>query len=453
MQSHHHPSTTPTSLLEDDDDDDVIVKHGTNNFNDHDSHDIAPSTPEPPRHHRDHHRDRRNEDDDPMNSAAAAVLAGLNMDDDDEDDDDDGAIVVATSFRPTHATIVSEQWGEPHVSGDADVSPFASPSLPGRSSTSPAPSHPNSKNTTTTDDDTDAAIWAKLKKLRCTQLATAELSGTVTMFTPYDEMRDVAALASSPCEVKLFVGGLRFEMTREEVARVMCHYGKEPVAPTAVELFRRGTRSSGCATVHVPTQAAAQRLLRLSKKILCEEDGVRLVDDVAKMDEYAKRLSAEVKGPRHALVIEVPHSGHQQHYKASASPSPQASPLPIGGTTTSAPVSVSPPAIPIIQSQGARPPQGHVMQQPVASQQQQYTMFQQQPQQQQVFYVQQPQQQNQPVQYVIYQQPGGQPQPMRVVYQQQPQAQQQPQYVYLRPQQQQQQQQPSQQVYLQQQPL
>jgi hypothetical protein len=254
------------------------------------------------------------------------------------DDDDD--VVVMDVFKKSSP--VNSNNSPVRTAAAVMPTPWAQP---------PEPEEPEEP----TDTSKSNIMWFTLKKLRCTQLAS-ELSSEIS-YTRYTDMKDVPipTTRGGVSGPKLFIGGLRYEMSAVDVARVLSHFSGFPVVPSNVEIFRRAEKSTGCAAVHVENEEAAKFLLDLSKRLLCEEFGVRMLSDAEEMRQYARRLSAEVKGPRHALVVELPRSrdGAARQYSVQGVPR-QGGALP--STADSPPPPTHPTTIHVVRQVNMLPP-------------------------------------------------------------------------------------------------
>ena len=108
-------------------------------------------------------------------------------------------------------------------------------------------------------------------------------------------------LAPTPYVAKVFVGGLRHDATREEIARMAVWFAGVPLCRDNVIIFKRSTsQHSGSCVLHLSSVEAASQFMSFNKRILCEEGGVRTHPDQPTLLAYSRSL----KGSPHPMVIE-----------------------------------------------------------------------------------------------------------------------------------------------------
>ena len=121
------------------------------------------------------------------------------------------------------------------------------------------------------------------------------------MRIPFSSMVDVSAVPPLPHAVKLFLGGLDFEMGRDDVARFASHFSGSWVSPADVVVFMSCGRSTGSAVCHLSSREAADTLIADNRRLLCEPGGMCVTQDVDEMKEHQRASSS--KG--HPVVIEA----------------------------------------------------------------------------------------------------------------------------------------------------
>eukprot|EP00760_Papus_ankaliazontas_P022397 PhM_4_TR18848/c0_g1_i1/m.70532 len=128
---------------------------------------------------------------------------------------------------------------------------------------------------------------------------------------PYHSLPPINMGRALPRKFKVFVGGLRYDMEHRMVTRVVSYLTGMALPHDNVLTFARGQHhaqlssdgkplTSGSAILHLPTQQAMDRIISYHKRVLCEEEGLRIAPDVAAMGQY---LNHRCGGP-HPLVIE-----------------------------------------------------------------------------------------------------------------------------------------------------
>eukprot|EP00760_Papus_ankaliazontas_P026991 PhM_4_TR3094/c1_g1_i1/m.106797 len=141
---------------------------------------------------------------------------------------------------------------------------------------------------------------------------------------PYDKMQridspETSSLELPPHNVRIFLGGLRFSMDKELVARAMAFLcGGETISPSDVVLFQkeivRGGRpvkvNGGSGIVHVKDLDAAHRLVAYNKRVICEEHGVRVLSEnsaaisMSRGNNNNNNNNSKNSAP-HPMVIEI----------------------------------------------------------------------------------------------------------------------------------------------------
>ena len=149
-----------------------------------------------------------------------------------------------------------------------------------------------------------------------------ELPGS--KFVPFSDMSDELTFAPTPYVTKMFVGGLRHDATREEIARLAVWITGVPVCRDNVIIFKKGvSQNSGSGVIHLPSAEAAERFLSFSKHGLYEEGGVRVHNDPLALFAYSRTLTASP----HPMVIEPaktrPLMHHPSHHWEALHPMPQ----------------------------------------------------------------------------------------------------------------------------------
>ena len=120
-------------------------------------------------------------------------------------------------------------------------------------------------------------------------------------FVPFSDMPDETTFAPTPYVAKVFVGGLRHDATREEIARIVVWITGVPVCRDNVIIFKRGvSQNSGSCVIHLPSAEAAEHFIKFSKHVLYEEGGVRTHLDQPTLLAFSRSL----KGSPHPMVIE-----------------------------------------------------------------------------------------------------------------------------------------------------
>ena len=117
----------------------------------------------------------------------------------------------------------------------------------------------------------------------------------------YMDMPDETTFAPTPYVAKVFVGGLRHDATREEIARMAVYFAGVPLCRDNVIIFKRSTsQHSGSCVLHLSSVEAAHQFMSFNKRILCEEGGVRTHLDQPTLLAFSRSL----KGSPHPMVIE-----------------------------------------------------------------------------------------------------------------------------------------------------
>jgi len=128
---------------------------------------------------------------------------------------------------------------------------------------------------------------------------TSALPGST--FTAYTELPHEKTTSPTARVVKLFLGGLPDYVTKDTIAAIATHFTGFSVWRDNVIIFKkeRDTEKSGSGVIHLPDVDAAQRFMNYSKKLVLEENGVRMHGDVDVLAAYSRKVRCP-----HPLVIE-----------------------------------------------------------------------------------------------------------------------------------------------------
>eukprot|EP00760_Papus_ankaliazontas_P026480 PhM_4_TR3043/c0_g1_i1/m.45435 len=140
---------------------------------------------------------------------------------------------------------------------------------------------------------------------------TEELSAV--QFIPYESLPhiidDASIIVAPQNSVRVFLGGIRYDVDRALVARIVTHLSGNAIPINSIVIFSKAThsatkQSSGSAIVQIPSAEGAARLMGYHKRVLCEATGISIADDVRTMQQHAERVTSRHGGP-HPLVVEL----------------------------------------------------------------------------------------------------------------------------------------------------
>ena len=111
----------------------------------------------------------------------------------------------------------------------------------------------------------------------------------------------------TPRQAKLFLGGIPIDSTRAWVSALVTLITGCEISIGNIHIFPFGkSKYSGSCVIHLPCVDAATHFMAFNKLILCENDGIRIHDDVDELLQY----SLNQAGSPHPLVVEQARPMH-----------------------------------------------------------------------------------------------------------------------------------------------